>query len=147
MAMTKGQLDPTVVHRAQLKPSRPVVIPIDKEDFGPPVVEIVPGSIPTSPSTSGGDSISTGRKSSVPGPGLSTGKTSLDSKWSSKHNAVSNSAQSSENKKSVGKYTIAEVVHENLLSSIAEAEIHATETPSPSKYQTKSCQVVVLTSC
>jgi protein-serine/threonine kinase len=134
MAMVKGQLDPTIVHRAQLKPSRAVVIPVNKEDLVPTVVENVPGSSPTSPSTSGGDSTSTGRKSSVPGPGLSTGKTSLDSKWSSKHNAVSNSAHSSENKKSVGKHTIAEVVHENILSSIAEAETSAAETPSPSKY-------------
>jgi protein-serine/threonine kinase len=136
LAMLKGQVDPTVVHRANLKPNRPVVISIDKEVVDPARIDNVPGSAPTSPSTSAGDSISTGRKSSAPGP--STGKTSLDSKWSSKHNVMSNSAQSSENKKSVGKHTVGDGgVNENILSSIAETESYATETPTPSEYLCK----------
>ena len=76
------------------------MVPMENEDSDPATVEIIPES---SPSTSAGDSTSTGAKSSAPGPGISTGKTSLDSKWSSKHNVMSNSAQSSEHKKSAGK--------------------------------------------
>jgi protein-serine/threonine kinase len=144
MAMLKGQPDPTVVHRAQFRANRPVVISIDKEEFDPAVIEIVPGS---SPSTSAGDSTSTGRKSSAPGLGQSTGKTSLDSKWSSKHNVVSNSAHSSENKKSGAKQAMAEAgIDENILCSIAEAESHAAEIPVPSKCPRPSYgQVFVLT--
>lgn len=131
MAMLKGHVEPTVVYRAQYKTNRPLVVSLEKGDCDPAIIEIIPD---VSPSTSGGDSNSTGRKSSAPGPGQSTGKTSLDSKWSPKCIGISHSAHSTENKKSSGK-TVGDLnTNENILTSIAETESYRAESPSPSKF-------------
>jgi protein-serine/threonine kinase len=122
MAILKGQLEPTVVHRTQFK-SRPSVISMDRG-----ILEITPEG---SPSTSAGESSS--GKSSVPRPAESTGKTSLDSKFSTKSKGQSHN--SSENKKAVAKQITGEGgSNENPLTPIAEVENAETlEPPVPSK--------------
>lgn len=123
MILLKGQLEPTVVHRTQFK-SRPSVISIDRG-----ILEITPEPTPpTSPELS-----SNSGKSSIPRPGESTGKTSLDSKFSSKSKGVSQ--HSSENKKIVSKQATGEASsNENSLAPIAEVECPETPEPVPSKY-------------
>jgi len=120
----KGQLEPTVVHRTQFK-SRPSVISIDRG-----VIELTPEA---SPSTSTESSRNSG-KSSLPRPGESTGKTSLDSKFSSsKSKAVSQ--HSSENKKILSKQTTGEGgSNENPLTPIAEVEAPEAPEPVPSEH-------------
>lgn len=82
-----------------------------------------------SPSTSTADSSTNTGKSSIPRPAESTGKTSLDSKFSTKSKGVSQ--HSSENKKAMSKQAAGEQVsNENVLTPIAEVE---TAEPSPSK--------------
>ncbi|TVY59181.1 Serine/threonine-protein kinase cbk1 [Lachnellula cervina] len=126
LALSKGQLDPTVVHRLQFK-SRPSIISLDKE-----VVEIFPEGPEVSPSTSAGSSSVNSGKSSVPRPGESTGKTSLDSKFSTKSKGVSQ--HSSENKKATSKQTTPEGgSNENILTPIAEVETVEAPVPIPSK--------------
>lgn len=123
MVLLKGQLEPTVVHRAQFK-SRPSVISIDRG-----VIEI---TTEPSPPTSPGSSSNSG-KSSIPRPGESTGKTSLDSKFSSKSKGVSQ--HSSENKKVVSKQATGEGgSNENTLAPIAEVECVETPEPVPSEF-------------
>ncbi|TVY83433.1 Serine/threonine-protein kinase cbk1 [Lachnellula suecica] len=113
-----GQLEPTVVHRAQFK-SRPSIISNDKE--------ISPVG---SPSTSTGDSSANSGKSSVPRPYESTGKTSLDSKFSTKSKGISQ--HSSENKKGIYKQATGEGgSNENALPPIAEIDIAEAPEPSP----------------
>lgn len=122
LALSKGQLEPTVVHRTQFK-SRPSIISIDN------VIEISPVG---SPSASAGDSSSNSGKSSIPRPYESTGKTSLDSKFST--NSKGASQHSSENKKAVSKQVTGEGgSNENALTPIAEVEITETPEPIPSK--------------
>ena len=123
MALLKGQPEqPTVVHRTKFK-SRPSVMSMDRE-----ILEITPEN---SPSTSTRESSS--GKSSVPRPGESTGKTSLDSKFSTKSKGQSHN--SSENKKTVSKQTPGEGgSFESPLTPIAEVEhSEALEPPAPSK--------------
>ncbi|KAH6709397.1 kinase-like protein [Leptodontidium sp. MPI-SDFR-AT-0119] len=118
-AILKGQLDePTVVHRTQFK-SRPSFISLDKG-----VMEITPEG---SPSTSTESSRNSG-KSSVPRPGDSTGKTSLDSKHFSSTSKKA-SQHSSENKKVITKQTTGDCCsNENpILAPIVESQ----ETPDP----------------
>jgi protein-serine/threonine kinase len=123
MVLLKGQLEPTVVHRTQFK-YRPSVISIDRS-----VAEIIPeASPPTSPESS-----SNSGKSSLPRPGESTGKTSLDSKFSSKSKGISQ--HSSENKKVVSKQATGEGgSNENNLAPIAEVEGLETPGPVPSEF-------------
>jgi len=85
-----------------------------------------------SPSTSaGGSSINSGN-SSIPRPGESTGKTSLDSKFSTNSKGVSH--HSSENKKAASKQATAEGgSNENVLAPIAEVESVEAPEPIPSK--------------
>jgi protein-serine/threonine kinase len=132
MVLLKGQLEPTVVHRTQFK-SRPSVISIDKG-----VIEITPEA---SPSTSPESSTNSG-KSSLPRPGESTGKTSLDSKFSSKSKVISQ--HSSENKKVVSKQTAGEGgSNENNLAPIAEVESVETPEPVPSELSCSSDSTVI----
>jgi hypothetical protein len=106
------------VHRTQFK-SRPSLISIDKG-----VTEITPeGSPSISPSTS-----SSG-KSSVPRPYESTGKTSLDWKFSSASKAISQ--HSSENKKLVTKQGLAGDIGSNELPLTPIAEVESVEAPKP----------------
>ncbi|KAH8676810.1 kinase-like domain-containing protein [Tricladium varicosporioides] len=126
MVFSKGQFEPTVVHRAQFK-SRPSIIS-GISDKG--VLELTPEGSP--PSTSGGSSGNNSGKSSVPRPAVSTGKTSLESKSSSKSNVVSASQHSSENKKIASQRAAIEAgSSENVLSSIAEVEKPAIPAPLP----------------
>jgi protein-serine/threonine kinase len=121
-AIMKGQFEPTVVHRTQFK-SRPSLISIDKV-----LIEITPEG---SPSTSAGESSS--GKSSAPRPGESTGKTSLDSKFSTKSKGISQ--HSSENKKIIARQMTGEGgSNENQLTTIAEVEICEEPEPVPSQY-------------
>ncbi len=122
MVLLKGQLEPTVVHRTQFK-SRPSVKSIDRG-----AIEIIqdpsPSISPQSSSNSG--------KSSIPRPGESTGKTSLDSKFSSNSKGVSQ--HSSENKKAISKQATGEGgSNENNLAPIAEVDCLETPEPVPSK--------------
>jgi protein-serine/threonine kinase len=122
LALSKGQLEPTVVHRTQFK-SRPSIISIDN------VIDISPVG---SPSASAGDSSSNSGKSSIPRPCESTGKTSLDSKFSTNSKAASQ--HSSDNKKAVSKQATGEGgSNENALTPIAEVETTETPEPIPSK--------------
>jgi len=123
MVLLKGQLEPTVVHRTQFK-SRPSVMSIDRG-----VVEITQEpSPPISPQSS-----SNSGKSSIPRPGESTGKTSLDSKFSSKSKGVSQ--HSSENKKATPKQATGEGgSNENNLAPIAEVDCLEAPEPVPSKH-------------
>ncbi|KAF8866386.1 kinase-like protein [Acephala macrosclerotiorum] len=117
-ALLKGQLEPTVVHRTQFK-GRPNVISFDKG-----ITELTPES---SASTSAESSINSA-KSSVPRP--STGKTSLDSKFSAKSKAASQ--HSSDNKKSIAKQATGEGgSNENVLTPIAEVEMAEAPEPVP----------------
>lgn len=120
-ALLKSQLQPTVVHRAQFK-SRPSVISFDKG-----IIELTPEF---SPSTSAESSSNSG-KSSVPRQ-QSTGKTSLDSKFSAKSKVASQ--HSSDNKKAAIKQAAAEGgSNENVLSPIAEVEAFEAPEPVPSE--------------
>jgi protein-serine/threonine kinase len=123
MVLLKGQLEPTVVHRTRFK-SRPGVISIDRG-----IIEITQEvSLPSSPESS-----TNSGKSSIPRPGESTEKTSLDSKFSSKSKGVSQ--HSSENKKVVSKFATGEgCSNENNLASIAEVECLETPEPVPSEF-------------
>jgi len=121
MALLKGQLDPTIVHRTQFK-SRPSVISNDRG-----VAEVTPEG---SPSTSAGESSS--GKSSAPRP-ESTGQTSLDSKFSVKSKGVSQ--QSSENKTTVKQMTGEGGSNDNLLTPIAEVERFEAPDPVPSEFE------------
>ncbi|CZT03348.1 related to serine/threonine-protein kinase CBK1 [Rhynchosporium graminicola] len=115
-ALLKGQQDElTVVHRTQFK-SRPSFISLDKG-----VVEITPEGSPSTSTESSGNS----GKSSIPRPGESTGKTSLDSKHSSKKA----SQHSSENKKLITKHATGDGFSSGdpVLSPIVESQ----ETPEP----------------
>jgi protein-serine/threonine kinase len=122
LALLKGQLGPTVVHRTQFK-SRPSVISIDRG---------IIGTTPEPSSPTSAESTSNSGKSSIPRPGESTGKTSLDSKFSSKSKCVSQ--HSSENKKVLSKQATGERgSNENNLPPIAEVECVETPEPVPSK--------------
>ncbi len=118
-AVLKGQLEPTIVHRTQFK-SRPSVISVDKG-----VMEITPEGSPSTSLESGSNS----GKSSVPRPGDSTGKTSLDSKFSSSKHKIA-SQHSSENKKIVIKQGTGDV-SSNETSALLAPIVESLETPEP----------------
>lgn len=111
--------NPTVVHRTQFKSRPKLLLSFDKS-----VLDLAPDG---SPSTS---LSSTGKSSTAPRV-ESTGKTSLDSKFSMKSKAASQ--HSSEQKKLVEK-RLAEAggSTENPLTSIAEVDLQDPE-PVPSK--------------
>jgi hypothetical protein len=101
--------EPTIVHRAQFK-SRPSLIE--------------PSTSPSTTTTSSG-------KSSDPRPAQSTGKTSLDSKFSSK--SVGATQRSSENKKAQAKVMPGDFGSSAELAPIAEVDMIDPE-PVPSEY-------------
>ncbi|KAL2064994.1 hypothetical protein VTL71DRAFT_4134 [Oculimacula yallundae] len=110
--------EPTIVHRTQFK-SRPSFMSLDKG-----VVEITPEGSPSTSTESSGNS----GKSSVPRPGDSTGKTSLDSKHFSSTSKKA-SQNSSENKRLVIKQAIVDACssENSILAPIVESQ----ETPEP----------------
>lgn len=105
-------------------------------------MEISPEGSP-SPSA-GGSSIHSG-KYSIPRPCESTGKTSLESKFSTNSKGVSQ--HSSENKKAMSKHATGEGgSNENALTTIAEIDNTETPEPIPSKLvqpnTTRSCELL-----
>ncbi|KAG4420171.1 hypothetical protein IFR04_006734 [Cadophora malorum] len=117
-AILKPHEEPTVVRRTQFK-SRPSLISLDKG-----VLEITPEG---SPSTSAESSRNSG-KSSIPRPGDSTGKTSLDSKFSSKSKV--GSQHSSENRKVATKHTTVRDCCSSEIPILAPI-VESQETPEP----------------
>lgn len=127
-ALLKGQLEPTVVHRTQFK-SRPSVISFDKG-----IVELTPES---TPSTSAESSRNSG-KVSIPRQ-QSTGKTSLDSKFSAKSKAASQHSSDNKKEKAATKQAAAEKgSNENALTPIAEVEALEAPVPVPVPVPSKS---------
>lgn len=114
---------PTVVHRTQFK-SRLSLISLDKG-----VSEFMPEP-PTPPSSA--ESTSNSGKSSAPGAGQSTEKTSLDSKFSKK--SAGTSQHSSENKKATSPIAASDANQmDGGLTPIAESYIIESPQPIPSK--------------
>ncbi|KAL3419052.1 Serine/threonine-protein kinase cbk1 [Phlyctema vagabunda] len=114
----KGHLEPTVVHRSQFK-SRPSVISQEKI-----VVEVKEESPPSSAGDSSNGKSS--KSSGDPRPSQSTGKTSLESKVSTKSKVAS--PQSSENKKLIPEDGESP---EGSLAPIAEVDTPLPPTPEP----------------
>jgi protein-serine/threonine kinase len=112
---------PTVVHRAQFK-SRLSLISLDKG-----VLEFMP-DVFSSPSSV--ESASVSAKSSLPGPGQSTEKTSLDSKFSNTKSAGA-SQHSWENKKGHPQHLNEGSPQDGGLTPIAETDSYIIECPSP----------------
>lgn len=138
MAFSKTQLEPTVVHRAQYKTTRPVIISPEQENSEKASLQNSPIS---SPSTSAGTSGSNSGKSSTPGVCQSTPKTSLDSKFSK--GGPSASQHSSENKRIPSKQVTTEGgSNEKVLSSIAELE----NTDPPVLCPSKLTQIITIRS-
>lgn len=130
MALSKGQLEPTVVHRTQFK-GRPCIISIEQEINHKAVQQI---TLDTSPSTSGVDSTSNGRKSSPLGASELTAKTSVDSKASTKSKKTPVPQHSSETKRVVlNQPTTTCGPNESVLTTITETEGLGVLDPIPSK--------------
>lgn len=101
-------------------------------------MEVSPEGSPSA--SAGGSSLNSG-KSSIPRPCESTGKTSLDSKFSTKSKGASQ--ESSENKKAVSKQATGEGgSNEHALAPIAEIDTAETPEPIPSKLVQTSDQPV-----
>ncbi|KAM3077127.1 hypothetical protein ACMFMF_005041 [Clarireedia jacksonii] len=111
---------PTVVHRTQFK-SRPSLISLDKGilDFMPDVFSL-PSNV---------ESTNNSAKSSLPGAGQSTEKTSLDSKFSNTKSAGV-SQHSSENKKVHAQHVVKGSPDDGL-TPIAETDSYIIECPRP----------------
>ena len=123
LSMALLNSNPTVVHRTQFK-NRPRLLSLDKEALNSTVARDV------SPSTS----LSSMGKSSTAPRVESTGKTSLDSKFSIMSKPMSQ--HSSEHKKLADRrFAEGGGSNENLLASIAEVDLQDPE-PVPSKSQT-----------
>ncbi|EKD15529.1 serine/threonine-protein kinase cbk1 [Drepanopeziza brunnea f. sp. 'multigermtubi' MB_m1] len=116
----KCQLEPTVVHRTQFN-NRPSLISIDKG-----ATDVTPEGTPSTST----ESRSNSGKSSVPRPGESTSKTSLDSKLSSqKYKMISQ--HSSENKKVVIKQPTGDCGGSNEHPVLLAPIVESLETPEP----------------
>lgn len=130
-AALEDTLEPTVVHRIQFK-SRPSLMSIDRG-----VLELTPPD--GSPSTSA-ESGSNSGKSSNPNsrPGDSTGKTSLDSKFSASKAKIF-SQHSSDNKKVVAKQMVGERELNENAAPLASIEEIVDPEPVPSKAPFPCC--------
>lgn len=118
----------TIVHRVQLK-SRPSILSIS---FDNGVLEITPELSTTSAESSSNGKSSA--KSSVPGLGESTGKTSLDSKFSLIFKVPSQHSSEKKQTKAPKAMIVEGCSNENLLlTSIAEVDCLDTPEPVPSK--------------